>query len=373
MKILVINWQDIKHPLAGGAEVHLHEIFERIAKKGHQVTLFSCGFNGAPKEEIINGIRVIRAGERSYFNFILPFYYLFKLRRENFDVVVLDINKIPFFSPFFIRKPRAIIVHHFFRRAIFLEASPPIAYYVYLTEKLFFKMYRKFPVLYYSPSTRDEMIAEGFPPENFYYVPIAVDLEHYRVLGIPKSEKPLVVYLGRIKRYKSVDHLIKAFPKILEKVPEAHMAIVGDGDDRPRLEQLVQKLNLQDRVEFTGFVSEDEKVRWLNRAWVVVNPSSKEGWGLTMTEANACGTPVVAANSPGLRDAVKHGETGLLYPYGDIDALANSVVKILTDTDLREKLRQGGLDYAHKYTWDYAADKTLEVLQNLVKAKGDKK
>jgi glycosyltransferase involved in cell wall biosynthesis len=92
-----------------------------------------------------------------------------------------------------------------------------------------------------------------------------------------------------------------------------------------------------------------------------------------MTEANACGTPVVAANSPGLRDAVKHGETGLLYPYGDIDALANSVVKILTDTDLREKLRQGGLDYAHKYTWDYAADKTLEVLQNLVKAKGDKK
>ena len=373
MKILVINWQDIKHPLGGGAEVHLHEIFERIAARGHQVTLLSCGFEGAPKEENINGIRVIRVGSRGYFNFVVPFYYFFKLSRENFDAVVLDINKIPFFSPLLIKKPRAIIVHHFFGKAIFLEASLPVAYYVYLTEKLFLKLYRKFPVLYYSPSTRDEMIKEGWSPENFYYVPIAVDLNLYRVLGIPKDEKPLVVYLGRIKKYKSVDHLLRAFVKVLEQVPEARLAVVGDGDDRPRLEQIAKELGIADRVEFTGFVSEEEKVRWLNRAWVVVNPSSKEGWGLTMTEANACGTPVVAANSPGLRDAVKHGETGLLYPYGDVDALADAVTRILTDEKLRSKLREGGLKNANKYTWDYAAEKTLEVLQKIVKEQREKK
>ena len=367
MKILIINWQDIKHPLAGGAEVHLHEIFERIVAMGHRVTLFSCGFSDAKKEENINGIRVVRAGSRSYFNFILPFYYFAKLRKENYVILILDINNIPFFTPFFVRHPSAGIVHHFFGKAIFLEASFPINYYVYFAEKLFLKMYRKLPILYYSPSTRDEMIKDGFPEQNFHYVPIAVDLNNYRVLdNVPKEKVPLIAYLGRIKRYKSIDHILAAMPKIIEKIHDIELVIVGDGDDRPRLEQIARNSNIADRVRFTGFVSEDEKVRWLNRAWVVLSSSSKEGWGLTMTESNACGTPVIAANSPGLRDAVKDGETGLLYPYGDIDALANSVIEILTDDDFRDKLREGGLKCAREYTWDDAAKITIDVLEQIV-------
>ena len=374
MRILIINWQDIKHPLAGGAEVHLHEIFERIVDMGHQVTLFSCGFPNAKKEENINGIRVIRAGARSYFNFILPFYYFGKLRKEKYDIVVLDINKIPFFTPFFIRHPRAGIVHHFFGKAIFLEASFPINYYVYFAEKLFLKIYRKLPILYYSPSTRDEMIKDGFPEENFHYVPIAVNLEHYRVLDdVPKEKTPLIAYLGRIKRYKSIDHILSAMPKVIEKVPDVKLAIIGDGDDRPRLEEMSKNLGISDRVIFTGFVSEDEKVRWLNRAWIVLSPSSKEGWGLTMTEANACGTPVIAANSPGLRDAVKDGETGILYPYGDIESLGDNIIKLLTDDNLRNKLRDGGLKSAKRYTWDDAAKITLNVLEKIVKKSNEEK
>jgi glycosyltransferase involved in cell wall biosynthesis len=155
-------------------------------------------------------------------------------------------------------------------------------------------------------------------------------------------------------------------PAVFKSIPNARLIIVGDGDDKRRLEQLTEKLNLRDRIEFMGFISEDEKIEWLNKAWVVVNPSSKEGWGLTMTEANACGTPVVAADSPGLRDAVKDGETGLLYQYGNIDALSHSIVKILYDGNLRDKLREGGLIYARKYTWDVSAEMTLELMEKII-------
>jgi len=373
MKILIVNWQDIKHPLAGGAEVHLHEIFERITKWGNEVTLISCGFPGALAEENINGIKVIRVGARGYFNFIFPFYYFGKLRNEGYDIIVIDINKIPFFSPLIIRRPKAGIVHHFFGKAIFLEASFFAAHYVYWTEKIFIKLYKRLPIMYYSPSTRDEMISEGFPENNFHFVPIAVDLEIYRVVpDVEKEEYPLIAYLGRIKRYKSIDHLISIMPSVLEQIPDVRLVVVGEGDDRPRLEQMAEELAISDRIEFTGFVSQEEKIRWLNRSWVVVSPSSKEGWGLTMTEANACGTPVVAANSPGLRDAVKHGETGLLYKYGDIQALEESILKILKDDDLRQKLRNGGLDNAKKYTWDDAARSALDVLENLVQTRKNK-
>ena len=218
------------------------------------------------------------------------------------------------------------------------------------------------------------MIKDGFPEENFHYVPIAVNLEHYRVLDdVPKEKTPLIAYLGRIKRYKSIDHILSAMPKVIEKVPDVKLAIIGDGDDRPRLEEMSKSLGISDRVIFTGFVSEDEKVRWLNRAWIVLSPSSKEGWGLTMTEANACGTPVIAANSPGLRDAVKDGETGILYPYGDIESLGDNIIKLLTDDNLRNKLRDGGLKSAKRYTWDDAAKITLNVLEQIVKKSNEEK
>jgi len=366
MRIIMVNWQDIKHPLGGGAEVHYQEIFQRIVKMGHPVTLLSCRFPGAVKEEVIGGIRVIRTGVRSNFNLIMPFV-LRKLLKEKYDILILNINKLPFFTLQYIKLPKLIIAHHFFGKAVFLEASLPLAVTVYCAEELFLKLHRKIDVMYYSNSTKDDLLKHRFPPGKLHFIPIAVDLKTYRVLpGIEKYPTPLIVYLGRIKKYKSVDNLISAMPAVFKSIPDARLIIVGDGDDKRRLEQLTEKLNLRDRIEFMGFISEDEKIEWLNKAWVVVNPSSKEGWGLTMTEANACGTPVVAADSPGLRDAVKDGKTGLLYPYGDIDALSHSIVKILSDSNLRDKLREGGLIYARKYTWDISAEMTLELMQKII-------
>jgi glycosyltransferase involved in cell wall biosynthesis len=178
----------------------------------------------------------------------------------------------------------------------------------------------------------------------------------------------LIGYFGRLKRYKSVDHLLRALPFVLREVPDLKVVIVGEGDDRPRLEALAREVDVQHAVKFTGFVSDDEKVTLLQQMWFKVATSSKEGWGLTVTEANACGTPTIASDVPGLRDAVQDGRTGLLYPYGDIPNLAGKISLLLKNADLRGRLSAASLAWAALFNWDEAASRTIEVLERRVAA-----
>jgi glycosyltransferase involved in cell wall biosynthesis len=366
MKILVINWQDIKHPLGGGAEVHLHEIFKRIAARGHSVTLFCSIFGDAPREEMIDGIRVLRSGGRHLFNFRVPLRYRMEFRHSGFDVVVDDMNKIPFFTPWFVKEPLVGMVLHLFRESIFREAIFSVALYVYLTERLALWAYRKVPMAVISKSTEEELGRFGFPDSLLRNVRIAVDRERYRELGIPKSPVPLIGYLGRIKKYKSVDHLLRAFQIVRSQVKDAKLMIIGDGDGLPQLKRLAQSLGIADAVTFTGFVPSEEKVRLINQMHVVVNTSAKEGWGLTVTEANACGVPVVASDVPGLRDAVKAGETGLLYKYGDIRQLAEGVLRLLRDEPMRQRLATAAKSYAATFSWDDCSERMLKLLEETV-------
>ena len=368
MKILVINWQDIRNPLAGGAEVQFHEVFRRIAAAGHSVTLYCSLFEGALNEEVLDGIRIIRRGGRRLFNYTVPLFYRELLRHEGFDVVVDDVNKIPFFTPLFVRGPLCGIVHHLFGRSIFREVTPFSAAYVFGMERLALMIYRKYRIRFMavSPSTVVELQRRGFDPSRLHLVPLAVDHAKFRKTGTAKSVHPLIGYVGRIKKYKCIDVFLEALPAIRAKVPTVRAVIVGDGDDRPRLASLAKSLGVADVVEFTGYVSEESKVDWMQRMWCMVTPSSKEGWGLTVTEANACGTPVVASDVPGLHDAVCHRQTGMLFPFGDHAALAIDVAEILQDKDFRDRLGLAGMEFASRFTWENAAWLTMEVLNQVV-------
>ena len=363
LDLLVINWQDIRNPLAGGAEVHLHEIFRRLVQRGHRVTLLASQFPGGSPREMMDGIEVLRRGRRSTFNFVVPRAYAELRRARRFDVVVDDINKIPFYTPLYVAEPLVALVHHFFGKSIYREVPWPLASYVYASEKLVPAVYRRQWTGAVSPSTRAELLAHGFDPARVLLVPNGVDTRFYRTDLGRREALPLVGYLGRLKRYKSVDHVLYAFRSLVERLPQARLLIVGEGDDRPRLEKLSGELGLAERVEFTGRVSETEKVRQLQRMWVCVNPSPKEGWGLTVIEANACGVPVVAADSPGLRDSVVDGETGFLYPYGDVDRLAHLLERLLLDHKQREELSRNALSWANQFSWDHAADRMEELLR----------
>lgn len=374
MRILIVNWQDIKNPLAGGAEVHLHEVFSRIARMGIEVTLYCSSFPGAHQEETIDGIKVIREGGRYFFNFRFLLTYLLRFRQERFDIVVDDMNKIPFFTPLFVKQPIYGITHHLFGTSIFLEVNAFLATYVFMMEKLAISLYkrRSIPFIVGSPSTLAELRREHFHTEDVTLVNYGVDHALHTVEGAAKSSTPLIGYFGRLKRYKSVDQLLSALPTVLQKVPDLRVLIIGEGDDRQRLQSMVRDLGLEDAVEFTGFVTERRKVELLQQMWFKVTTSSKEGWGLTVLEANACGTPVVASDVQGLRDAVKDDETGLLYRYGDVNDLVAKILRLLTDEQLRERLTKAAVQWARQFDWDIAARQTIELLNRRAGSRSSK-
>ncbi|PIP12083.1 MAG: hypothetical protein COX49_07530, partial [bacterium (Candidatus Stahlbacteria) CG23_combo_of_CG06-09_8_20_14_all_40_9] len=344
------------------------EIFGRIAKWGNDITLLCSSFSNAPKNEIVDGMKVIRIGKRSDFNFYVPSACSALLRNTNYDIVVDNINKIPFFTPLYVQTPLLVIGYHFFGTAIYKETNFLFASYVYLAETLVPKIYKKeiFSVL--SKSTKDELAKWGIPEHNVHIISPAINPGFSADFNL-KSSTPLIVSLGRIKKYKCSDNILYAMRDVISHIPSAKLTVIGTGDYLPKLIALTKKLNLESNVHFTGFVSEQEKKEILQTAWVVVNTSLKEGWGITNIEANACGVPVVASNSPGLRDSVVDGKTGFLVEHNDIKALANRVIQTLQDKTLRESLSQNATKWASQFTWDRAAKEMFGLIKSIVESK----
>ncbi|MDZ7263338.1 MAG: glycosyltransferase family 4 protein [candidate division KSB1 bacterium] len=362
-RILVINWQDIRNPLGGGAEVHCHEIFKRIAQQGHDVTLLCSRHRDLPSDEVIDGIRVIRRGHRYLFNFWVPWLYRQCARQQQFDVVIDDINKIPFFTPLYVREPLIGIIHHLFGSSIFLESTLPVALYVTAAESLVPSVYRNIPLAVVSNSTKQELMRKGFRNEQISLVQNAVEAIAYPHQPEKRSPTPVIGYLGRIKKYKSVHHLLQAFAEVLLQLPSAELLVVGDGDYLPQLKRIARRLGIDGKVQFTGATTQSTKIDLLNRMWLAINPSPKEGWGLTVIEANSCGVPVIAADSPGLRDSVVNGKTGFLYPYGDYHRLAQLIIQLIRDDRLRNSLVTPCREWARQFNWEESARKMLALIE----------
>ncbi|MFC1489832.1 glycosyltransferase family 4 protein [Candidatus Latescibacterota bacterium] len=367
MKILLVNWMDMENPMAGGAEVHLNEIFSRFVRRGDEVTQVSSGYKGCPETGVYDGIKIIRTGNRETFNFAAP-RVLRRLDREmNFDLIVEDINKVPLFTPLYLKKPILTVIPHLFGSTVYQETNPVLASYVYCMERPIPYVYRNAVFEVISESTAADIVKRGVNAEHVRVVHCGMDHDMYNIdESIEKFEQKTILYVGRIKKYKSVDVIIKALPEILTNIPGARLVIVGSGDNLDELKRLAKKLGVSENVVFTGFVSMDEKVDWMRRSHVIVNPSPKEGWGLTNIEANACGTTAVASDADGLRDSVKDGETGLLFPYGNHAVLAEKVIRVLSDNELYARLTKNSIAWAKTFTWDDCAEKTMKIADEIV-------
>lgn len=369
MKILALNWNDLKNPYAGGAEVHLEELLRRLVGYGHEVTLFCSGFKGCRTEETVAGVKIIRRGNRYNFNLVAPFHLRRIVRHQKFDILVEDINKIPFYTPLYLNLKTLVVIPHLFATTVFQEINFVLGTYIYLAEKPLIYVYRgkKYNVI--SESTADDIAARGVPREDILVIHCGIDRERYTFAPqVKKYDKPTILYLGRIKKYKSIQHLITAFKKIKSILPDARMMIVGTGDYLTPLKKLAGSLGLEADIEFPGFVSTEDKVERMRRAHVAVLPSLKEGWGLTNIEANSVGTVVVASDVPGLKDSVRDGQTGFLYEYGNIDQLAEKILLLLRDDNLRLRLEKQALEWAETFNWDRAAKKFEAVLEVVLKS-----
>lgn len=368
MKLLVVNWQDRLNPQAGGAETHLHEIFGRLARRGHEVTLLVSGWaEGAPLERV-DGMEVHRAGGRYTFNLTAPVYYRRRLMDRDFDVMIEDLNKVPLMSPLWAGHPLTLLVHHLFGATAFEEAGWPMAAATWLLERPLGKVYRHVPTMAVSRSTAQDLGARGLQEAAIAVIPNGVNADLHAPTGDDRFDIPTVLYLGRLKRYKRVDLPIRALAALREAGVEARLIVAGTGEQAPMLHALVAELGVGDYVELTGHVSEQRKAELFRRAWVHVLTSPKEGWGITNLEAAACGTPTVASDSPGLRDSVVDGETGFLVPHGDVAALAGRIRALIEDRALLERMGSNARRFARRFTWDRAAAETEEFLGRVARS-----
>ncbi|MBM3316516.1 MAG: glycosyltransferase family 4 protein [Candidatus Eisenbacteria bacterium] len=364
----VVSYRDIRHPEFGGAEVILYEIFRRFVRWGHRVSFVTGSWPGAPREEEIEGLRIRRAGSQYDFNFRAPALLRRVMRESPVDLVVEDINKIPFFTPLFQRRAPVLgIVPHLFGTTVFRQAALPLALYVYFYEQFIPLVYRRSRFSVLSQTTLEDLVRRGIPRERMRVIRAGIDHDYYRPPDRGEEPPgPVITYLGRIKKYKRIDLVLRALPAILARVPGAEYWIVGEGDYRPRLEALAEALGVGRRVRFLGYQEGAAKLETLYRTRVLVYTSPKEGWGLSVIEGNALGIPCVASRSPGLSESVRDGETGLLVPHGEVGPLAEALVRLLSDDGLWLRMGRAGRAWAARYDWESSARETLELAEEII-------
>lgn len=363
MRILVLNWRDPKNPDAGGAEVHIHEIMRRVAAMGHDVVQVSCAIKGLPEEEVLDGIRILRHGGKYTYNLSLKKFC--SNLDVNFDLIIEDLCKLPFFSPGWNMAPVLVVVPHLFGTTAYREVFFPLALYVNILESFIPRVYMNCPFVAISDSTKRDLIRRGIPGEQVKVVECGIDIGHYNPSVDVKENPGTILYVGRIKKYKGINILIDALDLLRKRGRNYRLIIQGTGDYTNSLKQQAKKLGLTSVVDFEGFVSEKQKLYRLRSSTVAAFPSEKEGWGLTVIEANACGAPVVASDSDGLRDSLRNGETGFLVPHGNIEALANRLEEIIENSSLRLKLSKNALNWAKKFSWDATAVKMKSIMEKV--------
>jgi glycosyltransferase involved in cell wall biosynthesis len=273
---------------------------------------------------------------------------------------------VPYFAPLYARAPVLALCHHLFGETAFAQVAWPIAAAVFTAEKLVPLAYRRQRFLTISESTREDLVRRGVARER---IDVSLPgIRRPRLAGKPLRERPpRITYVGRLERYKRVDVMLRAAAPLVAEHPALELVVIGRGADEDRIERIAAELGLASRTRLLGFVDDDERDRWLAESRVCVCASEKEGWGLTVIEANAVGTPVVASDAPGLRDSVRHGETGWLAPIGDVSAFRARIADLLRAGDAAEAMARRGEEWARRFDWDVAAS---EMEAALARARG---
>jgi len=361
-RVLILNERDPGHPKTGGAETHVSEIFGRLARRGYDVTHFASGFSGGLAEDCIDDVKIRRMGGLARYYPSALWHTARATRRGEFDVVVECLNKIPFYSPLYSRAPVMALCHHLFGEVAFAQVPWPIAAAVWSSERLIPYVYRSRPVLSISESSRADLIRRGLPAENIAVSHPGIDRPRLAIDPARVGGRK-VIYLGRLESYKKIDVMLRAMAQLAARFPDAEISVVGRGQAQSGLEALARQLGLADRTRFTGFVEDAERDRLLAEARVCVCPSEKEGWGLTVIESNAVGTPVVATDADGLRDSVRDGETGYLVEDGDVNGFAQRIGELLGDDALAVEMSTAALAWSKRFDWNRAADEMADCIE----------
>jgi glycosyltransferase involved in cell wall biosynthesis len=357
--IHMLAWRDLDDVEAGGSEMHAHNVASIWGQAGLKITMRTSFAAGRPQRTVRAGYTVIRKAGRYL---VFPRSVISELtgRLGPCDGLVEIWNGMPFLSPIWWHGPRTVWLHHVHGPMWEMSLPPNLARLGNtLEEDIAPAFYRRSPIVTLSESSKREMVDElGFKPDRVTVIEPGIDPRF--TPGGDRSPTPLIVGVGRLVPVKDFPRLIRIADRVHRDVPDLQLVIVGDGYERDDLQSLIVDLGAEGWIRLAGRVSDDELISLYRRAWAVVSASVREGWGMTMTEAAACGTPAVATDIAGHADAVIDGRSGLLASTDD--DLVEQLRRVLTNADLRSRLQAGALERASQLTWESTALGTFGVL-----------
>ncbi|WP_218122211.1 glycosyltransferase family 4 protein [Blastococcus aurantiacus] len=355
-----MNWRDVSHPEGGGSERYVQRIAEGLAAAGLRVTLFCAEHGRAPREEILNGVRIVRRGGRLS---IYPRAMAF-VRKTKPRLVVDVQNGIPFCSTLATRSPVTTVVFHVHKEQwpiVFGPVGGRIGWW--LESKVAPRVYRRVPYVTISDATGREMAGLGIAPERTTLVPVGT--EPVVPVDVPRSPTPRLITLGRLVPHKQVEHSLDILARLSDRWPDLTLAVVGEGWWEETLRTQAERLGVADRVEFLGFLDEKAKHEQLAAAWVFVCPSVKEGWGMVVIEAGGHGVPTVGYHSSGgLQESVVDGVSGVLVD--DLDQMTDAVAGLLEDADARRAMGEAAARHAATFEWSASVREFAGVLARSV-------
>lgn len=372
MKILILNWRSLHDPLSGGAEVSLFEQAKYWKMQKADVTWFSSTYTHALPEEQMDGITFIHKGS-PYSVHLYAFWYFINGSFGKPDVVIDCFHGIPFFTPLYAKSTKVVaLINEVAGKVWFENALFPTSFIGFCLEKLSFLFYKKTHFITGSQSGKDDVIKQGIPAENITIVPHGVTVLSVRDT-VKKETGPTILFLGRLSSDKGIKDALIAFRYLHKTIPGVTLWIAGKEEKEGQLQQQIDNIlmheeNAKSHITYYGFVSDEKKFALYRKAWVLMHPSHKEGWGLTVIEAASQGTPTVGYNVEGLRDSIIDEKTGLLSDPNP-RSLAERITDLLNDKDQYRKIAMQAEQYAKEFSWGKAGQNSWRVLEKIVKEK----
>ena len=358
VKILWLAHRDPMNPRAGGAERTIYEVCTRLVKKGHKITLLTGGWKNCKSIEYLDGIEIHRVGEKVGPHLALPVFLL----KNHYDVVVNDLgHAVPWISSTVLNKNNIVFFRHLHARSLPGQVNPLTAKLITAIEKCYFIFYHDTIFVTESSTSRRDLLGLGIKDKRIVMNPPGVDRQLFH--PAVRTQYPTLVYFGGMRKYKRPQESLYLLKSLLNKMGSIKLFIIGTGPEEQNLRELVSELNLQDYAIFKGRVSIEHLTDIVASSWLNVHTSITEGWGLSILEASAAGTPSVAYEVPGIVDAIENGINGLKVKDGDREALTKAAFSILSDP---EKWWSSSMEVAKKYSWDKTASLWEDIMKKII-------
>lgn len=370
MNILFFNWRDIRNPQSGGAEVLTHEMAKRWVLWGHSVVQFSSLFPSGVSEELVDGVRIIRRGSADFRSLTIPVHlaaYRWYMRhgRGTFDIVIDEIHGIPFFTPWYVKEKKIALICEVADEIWGKAFSFPANVIGPIVERNYFRWYKQIPFLTISPSTRKDLMRMGVHPSMITLLPMGMNKPKSQT-RYRKEKIRTLLFVARLTKAKGIEDALEVCRLVKQHFPQIALWVVGQGTDEynAQIHTIIRDKDLNQCVRMYGYISESKKYELMGKAHLLIVPSVKEGWGLTVPEAGYVGTPAIGYDVAGLSDVICSGQTGLLtIPHPS--AMAEGVIRLLGDRTLYHKVSIGTRKLARTYSWDKTARVGLSLLSKI--------